>query len=247
MKPQKLYDGTCKFHHTVTIDFTQSWNGQNVTTDDFGIYKYTVGDVDSLKIDSVKLEDLQYLISDIRFYKANGDSVLMDMYQYIKISDVNTLTTVLEKKIDPIELIGIGFNFGFSPEDNIDGKYLDLNLLGWSWPAGLDGGYHQMKMDGKFINNIGVEQSFNFHNGSSTKQAMTSEVAVPNYIFVKLDQVITMDTDKTIEINMKIEEWFKDPYTWDLNTNYSDLMGNKEAQLRMSANGATVFAIGEVK
>jgi len=45
---------------------------------------------------------------------------------------------------------------------------------------------------------------------------------------------------------MNIAEWFKNPYTWDLNELNTVLMPNFEAQLLMSQNGKSVFSRGEL-
>lgn len=240
----KKDDGTCKYDNMATIKFTQSWDGVNVTESDFGAtnIKYI-----NAKGDSLSITRLRYSISDIRFYKADGDSVTIDMYHLIDVSDAVTLTRILSEKLAPIEYTGIGFNFGFTPEDNIDGAYPDLNLATWNWPLGIGGGYHQMQMEGNFIDSIGDPIGYAFHNGSVTKDGGSSDLAVPNYIFVKLNRVISMNTDRIIEIDMQISEWYKDPNEWDLNALHTMLMPNKTAQLMMSENGLTVFKIGEIK
>ncbi len=239
----KKDDGTCTYDNTATLKFTQSFNDENVTSSDFGMMKYTNPNNENMSITK-----LQYSISDIRFYKADGDSVMLDMYHFIDLEDASTLTKALSQKLDPIEYTGIGFNFGFTPEDNIDGAYADLNLLSWAWPPMIGGGYHQMKMEGVFINSSGGNTGYAFHNGSVTKQGGTSEDAIANYIHVSLkNQKINMDTDKTIEINMQIEEWYKNPNLWDLDSLHTMLMPNKEAQLKISENGKSVFELGTIE
>ena len=57
---------------------------------------------------------------------------------------------------------------------------------------------------------------------------------------------IEIKENASIEIKMNIAEWFKNPNTWDLNTLNSELMANFEAQKQMSANGKTVFSLGEI-
>jgi hypothetical protein len=52
-------------------------------------------------------------------------------------------------------------------------------------------------------------------------------------------------SDITIEIKMNIAEWFKNPKTWNLNELNTILMPNFEAQKMMSANGKSVFSLGE--
>ena len=45
---------------------------------------------------------------------------------------------------------------------------------------------------------------------------------------------------------MNIAEWFKNPNTWDLNQLNTVLMPNFEAQKLISANGKSVFSLGDI-
>jgi hypothetical protein len=45
---------------------------------------------------------------------------------------------------------------------------------------------------------------------------------------------------------MNLAEWFKNPNTWNLNELNTVLMPNFEAQKMMSANGKSVFTLGQV-
>lgn len=238
----KKDNSTCVYRNSARIRFTHSFNDEDVTSADFSDLKFM-----NEKGHKLSIERLRYSISDVRLYQANGDSVLVDMYHLIDLADATTLTYTLAEKFDPIVYTGIGFNFGFTPEDNISNGYPDLNLASWNWQTQLGGGYHQLQMDGKFIDSNGEEKGFNFHNGSATKAASSSEPAMPNYIFVKLEKTIPIDTDKGIIINMQIDEWFKNPILWDLDLWNTQLMGNPSAQLIMSSNGKSVFEIGAIK
>lgn len=235
-------DNTCVYPQEITLDFTQNFAGSALTVADFNDIKYTNENGEELS-----LTKLQYSISDIRFYKADGDSVLVDMHHLVDLEDATTLSLVLGTKLDPADYTGVGFNFGFTPTDNISGEYADLNLLSWGWPDMIGGGYHQMKMEGKYINSINETKSYQFHNGSATKN-MTSGEIVANYFYVNLaNSSFTVENGKTIEIKMDIAEWYKSPNTWDLNTLYTMLMPNHDAQLLMTENGPSVFSVGTIK
>ena len=47
----------------------------------------------------------------------------------------------------------------------------------------------------------------------------------------------------TIDIQMDVSEWFKNPNTWDLNVYNTSLMGNYEVQLLINQNAASVFSL----
>ncbi|MFD1550819.1 hypothetical protein DNU06_05540 [Putridiphycobacter roseus] len=237
----KKDDQSCTYDQNITLKFTQEFNDVAVTADDLDEIKFTNEHGEKLSIIR-----LRYSISDVRFYKADGDSVLIDMHHLIDLSDANSLSTVLATKINPGEYTGVGFNYGFTAEDNVSGAYTDLNQAVWNWPDMIGGGYHQMQMDGRYINSNDDTLSYNFHNGSATKNQSTGEVTT-NYVFVKLaNSSFTADAAKTIDIKMQIDEWYKNPNLWDLNVLYTSLMPNYDAQLLISENAKSVFTLGGI-
>ncbi len=236
----KKDDGSCHYQQEVTLKFTQNFNGQPITVSDFNNVNYTIAHGEKLSITK-----LQYLISELRFYKPDGDSVVVDMYRFIDLENPGTLSYGLNEMLDGGEYSAIGFNFGFNKSDNVTGAYPDLNLLSWSWPHQIGGGYHQMKMEGRFIDADNDTVSYQFHNGSATKA--TTGVFEPNYFRVKLpESSFTLSNCAIIEIKMDIAEWYKNPHLWDLNAMHSMLMPDYTAQTMMSANGKSVFSLGEI-
>ena len=90
-------------------------------------------------------------------------------------------------------------------------------------------------------------------------KAMSWETGLPNSYFdeinydlrkividVTLEEGVSLESNTTVEIEMNIAEWFKNPNVWDLNTFGVDLMSNYEAQKMMNENGQTVFSLGNV-
>ena len=69
--------------------------------------------------------------------------------------------------IEEGDYTGISFVFGFRDEDNITGAYTDLNALSWSWPEMLGGGYHFMKLEGRFIDTNSNTATYATHMGTA--------------------------------------------------------------------------------
>ena len=236
----KRDDGNCLYQQEVTLKFTQNFNGENITEANFDTIAYT-----NLNGQKLSLTKLQYSISDIRFYTEEGDSIMIDTYHFVDLEDPSTSTKALGK-FNPEKYTGIGFNFGFNEQDNVSAAYPELNILSWSWPDNIGGGYHQLKMEGRFIDDGGDTTSYQFHNGSATKS--TTGVFEPNYFLVKLpDSEFELSATAEIEVKMNIAEWYENPNTWDLNTMHTMLMPNYQAQLMMSENGKSVFSLGEIE
>jgi hypothetical protein len=137
--------------------------------------------------------------------------------------------------------------FGFTEAENTSEAYTDLNLVSWNVPAPLGGGYHYQQLDGKFINDIGIESPFNFHTISAPTNAMAEDVTREDTsILINIGAVTIDGNNTTIAIKANIAEWFKNPNTWNLNTLNTKLMGNNMAQLMMEANGQNVFTLGDI-
>ena len=143
------------------------------------------------------------------------------------------------------------FTFGFSDADNIDGIYKDLNSVSFNVPGekstiNLGGGYHYMQFDGKYKDSNNADAGFNYHAIRAVDRNDPNNLIFEDTSFEVDLGNIEITNNRTIEIKMNIAEWFKNPNTWNLNELNTVLMPNFEAQKLMSANGKTVFSLGDV-
>ena len=137
------------------------------------------------------------------------------------------------------------FTFGLSDAENTDGSYQDLNSANFNVPEMLGGGYHFMQFDGKYKDANGQDANFNYHAIRAVDKTDPTNLKFEDTSFrVDLGN-IEIKNNATIEITMNIAEWFTNPYPWNLNELNTVLMPNFEAQKMMSANGKTVFRLGE--
>ena len=227
--------------------FKQYYSGAEVTNADFNTIKYTnsVGNNHSIT-------KLQYLVSDITLHKVGGGEVNLGGYNFIDLADPNSRYHTPSTTIPEGKYTGVSITFGFSDENNTTGAYPDLNAASWAWPMMIGGGYHFMKFEGKFIDNAGATKGFAYHMGTASKVVLGGREAESNYFRVQLWDLsgsgfeIKNSEDVEIEINMNLEEWFANPYPWNLNHWGSMLMPNYNAQKEMNKNGKTVFSLGNV-
>ncbi len=222
----------------VTIEFTfsQNWDGTEVGASDLGITVYTNENGEQLNI-----ARLRYLISGIRLTNSNGTVIDIDGYNLIDISDPTTFAFDPNMSIAP-GTYTVSLIHGFNEADNVDGAYADLNVASWNWPMMLGGGYHFMQMDGNYnVNSISMP--YNYHNGTAR---VSMGVFEQNFSDLDLPTLITIQNNASIEIQMNIAEWYKNPYTWDLNVYNTPLMPNYDAQKLMQMNVSTVYSIGTV-
>ena len=103
------------------------------------------------------LSKLVYLISDITFTSSTGEVLYREgIITLVNVRDGQNLHFIPDVEI-PEGSYTVTFRFGFNDEDN-DMNHPDLNSAdgGWNVPDMLGGGYHYMRMEGKYTNSTTV-------------------------------------------------------------------------------------------
>jgi hypothetical protein len=224
---------------SITLKFTHNWDGLAVTSSDFSDFKFTTENGES-----VSIEKLRYLVSNIYIKTINNESVPLFNRALINLGEDNTSITV--ENIPKGNYSVFALTFGLSDADNIDGIYQDLNSASFNVPEMLGGGYHFMQFDGKYKDTNNLDANFNYHTIRAVDRTDTNNLLFQDTSFVLNLGALNITNDITIEIKMDISEWFKNPKTWDLNELNTVLMPNFEAQKLMSVNGKSVFSLGEI-
>ena len=213
---------------------------------------------DSLELDTMKytnafgnlykVENLKYLISNITLHKTDGSCVELTGYHYVDIHDPSTLEYTPDIKAPIGEYEKITFTMGFDEMDNITAAYQDLNALNWGWPMMLGGGYHFMKLEGKYNDTNGVPQNFATHYGTAREITPTDTTFHLNHFTAELaDAEFHVDAEVHIDINMDINNWYNGPPAWDFNVWNGPIMPIYEAQVALRTQGYDVFSIGDIE
>ena len=223
-----------------TFNFTHNWDGTTVTHADFNTIQYTNTNGEELSI-----EKLRYLISRITFQKANGETIVLDGYNLVDVTNNENMSFSSSTTIPTGNYSNVFFTFGFNNDDNYNNNYPDLNSASWIVPAMLGGGYHYMQLEGKFIDNTDTETGYAYHAIQAADTSGATLVLEDTFITVNLG-AITISNHATFNIDMNIAEWFKNPNTWDLNALNNMLMPNFNAQIMMYENGHNVFSLNSV-
>ena len=224
-----------------TLTFSHYWEDTPISNADFNALNYINANGELLSI-----ERLRYLISDIEFTKTDGQTILLEGYNLVDVTNQTNLSFTPNETISAGTYNNISFIFGLVNEKNTDGIYSDLNAASWNVPMMLGGGYHYMQLDGKFINSTNETQGYNYHAIRAADNAGPNPT-FPQDTFFRVDLgTITIETDVEIKVAMHIEEWFKNPNTWDLNVYNQMLMPNSTAQILMFENGQSVFTLESI-
>jgi hypothetical protein len=234
---------------TVDFQFTQNWDGANIVNADYQTTTYTNANATDLIVSK-----LVYLVSDVTFTAQDG--TVYDAGDYNLIDARTGTNTTFTPGIEiPEGDYEVSFTFGFDDEDNDKaGGYADLNSSDGSWsvPMPLGGGYHYMRMEGTFTTVLDETQTFQYHTIRANKHTTlppgpgTLEATQDTSFVVNLGTV-PIGSATTIEVQMNVAEWFKNPNTWDLDINNSVMMPNFDLQIDMNENGSNgVFSLGTV-
>lgn len=183
--------------------------------------------------EAYSVERLMYVISDLKLYCENGDVIYLDNYYFLNLDEIDSL------EINDISLPcmcdSISFTFGLSNKDNISNLYINAsnnfhNLM--FWPDLIGGGYHYMKLEGRYYNSNQEEQFYNTHTGSL------------NGVDYSLNYIMDIsDADyNTLYIDMNINNFYNNPI-YNFEDFGSGIMQNEAAQQSIFNNLSDLFSI----
>ena len=192
----------------------------------------------SMGLNTYSVRRILYVLSDITLYFDNN-TFSLDDFIFVNTDDATTLTHTINNL--PAACTGISFRLGFSSQDNIDNAYLDSpnqfhnNML---WPnlngtnLAFQGGYHYMKLEGKYLDDSSNSYLFyNTHTGPTN--ATDFSVVYPQFYFSATSSII---------VKMNIDNWYNNPQY--IMSNFSNgIMSNITAQELLQSNGLDVFSV----
>ncbi|MEN8226004.1 MAG: MbnP family protein [Bacteroidota bacterium] len=227
----------------VTFKFFHYCDGQAV---EFDIRKY-VNEAGN----EYMVNEIQYFISDVYLHRS-GTSYLINGWKDIHYVDTDISSTQEWKVYDHIlagEYSGISFTFGISEEKNQTLMYTDPPESLMFWPTYLGGGYHYLKLNGKWLDTNQLERPYNFHLGIGQEyDPVSGDITgfIQNYFEVIVPEsgfVVNQDQETIIHLVMNVDSWFKSPHTYDHNYWGGDIMQNQQAMIQGCENGQDVFEV----
>jgi hypothetical protein len=113
------------------------------------------------------ISDIQWFMSDIALTMTDGTIVRPDSSQKYMYIDTELPETwqIKFNHIPEGQYQAINFTFGLDEKHNTSFRFVNPPESYMFWPEYLGGGYHYMKLNGKWIDTEGLEVPFNFHLG----------------------------------------------------------------------------------
>ena len=184
---------------------------------------------------------LSYFLSNLTLTMAGGDTLSAAGGRYVHHDTPETMTVPLDGEVPAGGVQSLSFVMGLPPDLNQSGAFPDAPEALMEWPEMMGGGYHFMKLEGKFIATSGNPESYATHSGGLD--------GVDYSFAVTLDgSALTLaEGGNALELVMNIDEWYTNPTDWDFNDYFpGGIMHDADAQAILKANGADVFTLGDV-
>jgi len=197
------------------------------------------------------VNEIQFFISDVTLHRASAPPVILNQWKAIHYIDSDMPETHIWNVFDALPAAtydSVSFTFGIDEEKNQSLMYLNPPESFMFWPEYLGGGYHYLKLNGKWLDTNNLIRPFNFHLGIGQIYAHYPDSIIgfiQNYFTVTLPSsgfTLIPDETDTLKIVMNIENWFRDPHTYDHNEWGGDIMQKQEAMKLGCENGWNVFS-----
>ena len=231
----------------IDININYEINGKPLVTDTL-CYKNEVGN-------QFLITEIQWFLSNLELKNDSGDWTTLLQRDLLDTAVINRVfymdTNIPESQTLHTQPLPIGhytafrFTFGLDEADNQTGLFNDPPESEMFWPDVLGGGYHYMKLNGKYLNAEDRLAPLAIHLGIGQNEDFTE--FYQNYFIVELpvDFNVKANTENQFDLTMVIDNWFRNPHTIDFNEFGSHIMQNQTAQRLLNGNGEDVFRIGK--
>ena len=203
------------------------------------------------------ITEIQWFLSNIELLGQDGKWHTLKHRDAVEPNDTKTEhifyidTDIPESQTLQGQKIPIGrysvlrFTFGLDENDNQTGIFNDSPEAEMFWPYMLGGGYHYMKLNGKYIGTEGRLKPLAVHLGIGQNEDCTE--FYQNYFIVEvpIDFTAKANAENRLDLTMVIDNWFRYSHTIDFNDLDGGIMQNQTAQQMLKENGNNVFRIGK--
>ena len=181
------------------------------------------------------IETVRYFISNVEFVGSEGDTVAVDEAIYVDMRDPGFDVMEYNGAFPDGVYTEMRFTFGLDSVMNQTGAFPNFPETAMEWPIMMGGGYHYMKLEGKYLDGESYNH-FNFHTGPLDGNQNYFQVTVPMYVEI-------IDGSFDVTLTMEIQNWFRNPNTFDLTAIFGGMMGDQTKQDLVRENGHDVFHV----
>ncbi|MBK7215088.1 MAG: hypothetical protein IPH88_17720 [Bacteroidales bacterium] len=195
-----------------------------------------------------EVDELQYFISDLKLWRggqpySTGES---EKVHYVDIDIASTLEWTPDILFPPGKYDSVTCTFGLSDTLNQSGYFVNPPERDMFWPDMMGGGYHYMKMNGKWLAENELLEPFNLHLGRGMVESGSGDVTFVSNFFslsLPLDNFYVEGSQlyQNVYLTMYINKWFETPNLWDWNIIGGQIMQYQDAMQKAAENGRNAF------
>ncbi len=218
------------------VNIGYSVNGKALITDSL-CYRNDAGN-------EFLITEIQWFISKMELQDESDEWVAFEPQFFYIDTNIPESQTLRIASIPVGKYKTLRFVFGLDEEDNRTGLFTDPPESEMFWPDLLGGGYHYLKLNGKYLDSESRLTPLAIHLGIGQNEDHSQ--FYQNYFSVELpiDFTITESSENQLDLTMIIDNWFRNPNLYDFNEYGSHIMQNQAAQQALKENGNDVFRIG---
>jgi hypothetical protein len=216
----------------IRIHFLHLYNNEGIV---FDTMKYS-----NAAGNQLMFSEIQYFISDVELHYTDGSKYEINKWKDIHYVDSDIPSTQTWDVYDSIpagNIDSISFTFGINEQKNQSYMYVNPPESLMFWPDILGGGYHYLKLNGKWLNEDQLQSPFNFH----VQNYFRVGAVLPPYSSYTFS--VRAGETSGIALVMNVESWFETPAAFDFNFWGGDIMQNQDAMHAGCLNGQDVFSL----
>lgn len=196
----------------------------------------------SLQFDTIKytnaagniysINRLQFYLSAFEFENMDGTISKYDDVFYVD-ARTNTNRSFTFSNLPNGNYKRIKFLIGLDSAHNVEnGLPNNLDNTNMVWPSTMGGGYHFMKLEGKFLVSSKA-YGFAMHLGKNK-----------NCVSINIEKNFSISAASYVmNLKMNLNEWFANPDVYDFNVDGNYSMAYSAALAKLARNGADVFTL----
>lgn len=187
------------------------------------------------------ITEIQWFLSQIELQDDQGAWIPLEPRIFYIDTNIPESHTLRAASIPVGKYKTLRFVFGLDEEDNQTGLFSNPPEANMFWPEPLGGGYHYMKLNGKYLDGDGQLVPLNVHLGIGQNEDHSQ--FYQNYFTVEMpiDFTLTENAENQLDLTMIVDNWFRNPNLYDFNEWGSAIMQNQAAQQVLKENGNDVF------
>lgn len=202
---------------------------------------YAVG-VEALEFDTIRYTNAagnDFSVNRLEFYISNvtllnGTDTVYTSPEIFYVNARLPATNTLELDAVPTgSYTAIAFHLGLDQAHNLSYSLPNTpENIDMAWPAMMGGGYHFLKLEGHYRSGVDA-LGYAVHLGTNN---CLVHCEIPGAFEVS-------EANAAITLEMDLNQWYDDPYTYNLETDGSYTMGDSANMKLISLNGHNIFSL----